>query len=278
MYYLIIILSVIMFGGCFYLNEVYSKKCGSSLKASLRFCFVSSVSGLLVLLVFNGFKFEFTLFTLLMALLSALVSFGFTFCGFCALKSINLSVYSVFSMLGGMLLPFLQGILFYKEDITFAKILCVILVGVSLLFTLKKDDGKKGYIFYIGIFVLNGMSGVLSKIFTEAPFQKTSAAGYSILICVCTAVISGILLLPDIKKPDFSGTGVAIIGGSLSKVANFLLVLALLHVDASVQYPLVTGGVMIVSTLICFFGKNKPAKRELISVAVAFVGMLALFI
>jgi hypothetical protein len=40
---------------------------------------------------------------------------------------------------------------------------------------------------------------------------------------------------------------------------------------------MVTGGTMIVSTLICFFGDKKPSKRELVSVAFAFLGMLALF-
>ena len=54
--------------------------------------------------------------------------------------------------------------------------------------------------------------------------------------------------------------------------------IALAHVDASVQYPMVTGGTMIVSTIICFFGDKKPRKKELVSVAFAFVAMLLLFI
>ena len=37
--------------------------------------------------------------------------------------------------------------------------------------------------------------------------------------------------------------------------------IALAHVDASVQYPMVTGGVMIVSTLICFLGAEIYGKR-----------------
>lgn len=41
---------------------------------------------------------------------------------------------------------------------------------------------------------------------------------------------------------------------------------------------MVTGGVMIVSTLICFFGKSKPSRKELLSVVVAFAAMLALFL
>ncbi|MBR2432837.1 MAG: hypothetical protein IKB23_07970, partial [Clostridia bacterium] len=79
-------------------------------------------------------------------------------------------------------------------------------------------------------------------------------------------------------KMKLSDTGVGVLNGITNRVANFLLVIALAHVDASVQYPMVTGGVMIVSTLICFFGKNKPSKKEILSVILAFVGMLALFV
>ena len=65
--------------------------------------------------------------------------------------------------------------------------------------------------------------------------------------------------------------------GVLNRVANYLLLLSLAFLPASVQYPMITGGVMIVSTLICFFGKNKPTKKELLSLLFAFAGMLALF-
>ena len=66
--------------------------------------------------------------------------------------------------------------------------------------------------------------------------------------------------------------------GILDKVANFLLVLALMHVDASVQYPMVTGGVIIVSTLACYFTERKPNKRELLAVLLSFIGLIILFI
>lgn len=57
-----------------------------------------------------------------------------------------------------------------------------------------------------------------------------------------------------------------------------MLVLALVHVDASVQYPMVTGGTMIVSTALSFFGDKKPNKGEILGVLLAFLGMLALFL
>lgn len=219
-----------------------------------------------------------------MALLSALNGFGFTICSFKALGLINLSVYSVFSMLGGMVLPFLQGILFFSEKLTVAKIVCLIFITIALLFTLEKGDKKKGLLYYIGIFTLNGMSGVLSKIFVSAPFEKTSVEGFQILISLVSIVLSFFILFIFFRdtKEDSKSSFLLISSCALSsitnKLANLWLVIALMHVDASVQYPMVTGGTMIVSTIICFFGKNKPTKNELISVAFAFLGMLALFI
>ena len=282
MYYLFIILSVVMFGGCFALNDVYRRLRGSGLRISLQFALTGALAGLVVLLCSNGFRLEYTHFTLIMALLSSLVGFGFTFCGFKALGSINLSLYSLFSMLGGMVLPFLQGILFYNEGITVAKILCFVLICIALLLTVEKGAKRTGVIYYVGIFTLNGMCGVISKLFTSLPFEKTSPAGYSILIALCTTVIAAILLpfFPNKgkKKDPALSIAVAAMHGSINRIANLLLVIALAHVHASVQYPMVTGGVMIVSTIICFFGKNKPRKKELASVLIAFLGMLMLFI
>jgi drug/metabolite transporter (DMT)-like permease len=295
-YYALIMLSVAMFGGGFALQDVYRKKRGSGLKISMESALIGALAGLVVLLIVNGFSFEITGFTLLMAFLSAVNGIAFTFCAFKSLDYINLSLFSLFSMLGGMALPFFQGIIFYNEGITLAKCLCVAFICVALALTVEKGDKKKGAIFYIGIFVLNGMGGVLSKIFTASTLPKVSAAGYSIWIALCTVVLSGIawailawadkrktiqseeLEIKPTKKLIWQSYGVGALYGAINKIANFFLVIALAHVDASVQYPMVTGGTMIVSTIICFFGEKKPSKKEMISVLLAFIGMLLLFL
>ncbi len=272
-----------MFGGCFALNDVYRKLRSSSIASSMESSFIGSVAGLAVLLAVSRFDFQATPFTLLIALFSALTGIGFIFCSFKALDSANLSLYSLFSMLGGMILPFFQGIIFYGEKITISKIVCVIFVCIALALTVSRDKKKKGTVYYIGVFVLNGMVGVLSKIFTSAPLEKTSAEWFSIWIAVFTAGISGALWLFFFRKKSMSkytwqAFGVSSLNGAINRIANFLLVIALVHLDASIQYPMVTGGVIIVSTLICFFGKNKPSKKEILSVISAFFGMLALFL
>lgn len=285
MYYGLIILSVVMFGGCFALQDVYRARQGDHLRASLQYGIIGSAAGLVVLWITNGFALEFTLFTLLMALVRALVSISFTFFSFRALGVANLSVYSLFSMLGGMVLPFLQGILFYEETFTIGKLLCLLLIAAAILMTVKRGGGKGGFIYYVGVFLLNGMSGVIAKLFAEAPFEKTSAAGFSLLSAACTLVLSLAIFLIFYRKREegmpplsLSSIGVGAAGGAVNNIANFFLVIALSHVEASVQYPMVTGGVIIVSTLLCYFGKKKPSKRELLSVALAFAAMMVLFL
>ncbi len=282
MYYALIVLSVIMFGGCFALNDVYQKMRGSGIKISMQFSALSSFAGLIVLLIVNNFKFEFTLFTLIMAIASAAVSVGFTFCSFKALGSINLSLYSLFSMLGGMVLPFLQGIIFYGEVITVAKIICMLFIITALVLTVERGEKSKGYIYYIGVFVLNGLVGVISTLFTRANYPKTSSAGFSVLIAICTTLLAILILLlrfgkTAFEKMTFSSVGIGAAAGAVNRGANYLLLISLVHVESSVQYPLVTGGVMIVSTIISFFGKTKPSKKEIITVFLAFLGMVALF-
>jgi len=97
MYYALIMLSVVMFSGCFALKENYGKRQGSGIKQSMVFLLISSVAGLVVMAIFGGFKLSYTHFTGIMALLSSLNALGFTLCSFKALNTINLSVFSLYS-------------------------------------------------------------------------------------------------------------------------------------------------------------------------------------
>ena len=283
-YYALIIAAVILFGFNFALNDVYRKVRGSTVKASLEATLFGGVIGIIVLIILNGFDLVFTPFLMIMSFISALNGFAFTFCGFKALNSINLSLYSLFSMLGGMMLPFVQGIVFYDEAITIPKVLCFLFICAALVLTVEKGEKRNGMIYYVGIFVLNGMSGVITKIYNTAPFVRGNAATYSVMSAAWGILVSGILLLTvfrrfsEEKKLSIKSIGVSAANGTLNRIANYMLVISLVHVESTVQYPMVTGGVMIVSTLICFFGKNKPKKKEIISVSLAFIGLLILFL
>ena len=279
LYYGVLLAAVTMFSFQFLFNGIFEKEYGNGLRAMLVFSAGSSLVGFLILFAINGFKFEFTWFSALMAFFAALDSIGYTYFSLKALGRINLSLYSMFSMLGGMILPSVVGILFYNEELTVGKGICYALLLMSLLLSSEKGEKKSGYIYYMGVFVLNGMSGVLSTIFQNAPYEKTSAAGYSMLIAL-TALVICLLFLPFVKGSGERLTKKAVVSmggyGVLCRVGNYLLLIALAHLPASAQYPFVTGGVMIISTIISLFTENKPSKREITGVAISFAALVIL--
>lgn len=287
--YAIVTAAVVMFGIQFLFNKLYGRESGNGMGATFIFSFIGGIIGVIALMIINGPQFDATPFTLVMATLSAVNSIVYTFCSLKAFDRINLSLYSLFAMLGGMILPFFQGIIFYDEPITVAKAVCVIFVVAALLLCTSKSDRKGGAIYYIGVFVLNGMSGVLTKIFQSSSFAKTSDAMYSIWGAAIRVLISAVVIVVmiaiskkrhsevlAIKKPNAKAVLYASGCGVLSNIANFLLLIALAVLPASVQYPFVTGGVMIVSTLISAITGAKPSKNEILSVVLSFIGILAL--
>lgn len=272
--------AVVMFGLQFFCNQQYERECKSSFTSSMMFIFGGALAGLVVLLAVNGMKWEFTPFTVIMAALAALDGMAFSFCSMKALGKINLSLYSLFSMLGGMVLPFCLGVFFFDEKFTPGKAICLVLVIIALTLSVEKGKSKGGTIYYIGVFVFNGLSGVISKFFQASDFAKTSEAAYSVWTAVVTALISGIALLISFRQSPMKLSLKAVFwmsgNGILNRVANFLLLLSLAYLPASVQYPMITGGVMIVSSLLGYFTPNKPKLKEWISVALSFAGIMAM--
>lgn len=282
--YLTLIISVLMFGVQFWLSDLYQKENGSSGVSVFLFSFLCSCSGIVCMCIINGFDFYLAPFTCLIAIIAALNSVLFNVCSLRSLEKVNLSKYSLYSMLGGMLLPFAVGVIFYGESITLAKVLCSLFIIVALALTVERKDKKTGgAIYYAGVFIFNGMSGVLSKIHTDAmaneSINTSSAAGYSIWLAVFSAVISLIaivILHKEFKMPSFKAVILGLSNGVFSKVANFLLLIALTTLPATVQYPFVTGGIIIISTFIAVLTKQKPSKKEFISVVLSFIGILLL--
>ncbi len=279
MYYGVLALCAVMFGTQFFFTKMFKDAYGNDFKAMCVSSVGSAVVGIVLLSIINGFSFGYTHFSLIMAIIVSVNSKLFTFCSLKALGKINLSLYSVFSMLGGMVLPFVVGVFFFDEPLTPGKIVCFVFIALAILVTIEKGDKKKGIIYYTGVFIFNGMSGVLSKIYTAMPFEKVGASEYSILCCIVNLVMSLILLwfVREVKRRISLKAVISIIGsGTLNRLANFLLLICLAYLPASAQYPFITGGTMVVSTVISYITHNRPGRKELLSVALSFIGILAL--
>ena len=278
MYYGILFAAVVMFGLQFFCNDKYQEIRGTSRRSAVELIFGSSLAGAVILFAIAGCNIALTPFTLLMSGVTAFIFIVMIYCSTMALGKTSLSVYSLFSQLGGMLLPFVAGILIYGEPMTAGKGICIAAVLVSVLLTIRPGEGKGGIGYCFVIFLFNGLLGIISKMYEEAEYAKASVLDYSVWTAFIATVVTGAALLLMKKEKAFGVKPALLVGGygALNKVGNYLLLVALTHLPASVQYPMVTGGVIVVSTLLSYFTPKKPSVKDYLSLVFALVGIMAL--
>ena len=274
LYYLLLIIATILFAFQFFFNQQYQRLRGNSMEASLTFSANVHCVICLMMLAINGFVWRWSWFSAGMALVRAVMDLTFGYCAIQALACANLSVYSTFSMLGGMLLPFFYGIALGGEEFTLSKFLCCLLISLSLFLTVQPGKhGRKSVFYYFAVFTLNGLYGVVAAIHQKFPGLAVDSQSFSAISSFFTVILAVVIFglkmkkLPMLKKPEVK---FVVLFGIFCGIGNLLLLIALKYLNASVQYPIVTGGTMVVSTLICLIRKEKLTKRDVLATAIAF--------
>ena len=283
LYYVLVIISTVLFSLQFLFNQRFQQTYGTGMKATQVFSLYKSLVIILMMLLISSFKVQFSWFSLGMATIYAVSSIAMGYYSLKAFSVANLSVYSVFSMLGGMILPFFLGVLFYDEgDNLVFKIICCALIVVAVLLNIKsgKQD-KKALFYYFAVFVLNGMAGVISKIHqSSTSLSPVDSTSFMLLTAAVSVVISAAWLLIAYREiPLIKGKNILFVTGYgvFNGLGNLFLLIALSGengLPASVQYPLVTGGVMVCSTVISTIRKEKLTVREYIATAIALLASI----
>ncbi len=156
--------------------KFYQKYFADGLKSTLLYPVIYSVAMTLFPLVLNGFKLQANLFAVLMALLLAFILIMQNIITIFAYKNGKVSISTMFLMLGGMLLPYIYGIIFSSEKPSVFAIIGMVVLTVSLFIPLieKKQSEKVKPLFIflcLIIFLLNGSNGVVCVI-----HQKSASA------------------------------------------------------------------------------------------------------
>lgn len=271
--YILIVIATILFSLQFLFNQKYQRINGNDMACSLSFSVYNAAFVAILMLALNKFKLEFSCFSLAVAGIYSLNGVLCTYFSLQALAKANLSMFSVFAMMGGMLLPVLYGALFANEAFTLTKGACCALIALSLALTIQAKEGQKGaFVCYGAVFVFNGMSGVLSKIHQSSPKPHVTSQGFLVLSSLITLVLCLFLLLLTQKRiPLVKGKSLKYVAGFalFTGIGNLFLLLALKGLPASVQYPIVTGGVIVCSTIISFLRKESLRPRHYLSAAIA---------
>lgn len=292
--YIFVFLAVICFALQFAFTKIYEDTVGKSLNISLVMLVIISIVGSVIFFITGGFKVELSDISLIWSTALAIIMIPYYIIGLKVIHLGSLAVYSMFMMLGGMLVPFFYGILFLNEKISTGKFLGTLLIAFFIIFQAlaqpsKKEEknGQKTKIIFFAlcllIFFINGMTGVIAKAHSISD-GAVSESDFTVIYCFFTATLSLIFLIlncikntgekiSEIKKvlkikPFLTLT---ILGGA-AYGGNYFLLLAANHVPASVQFPLVSGGVIVLSALFsAFIFKETLSKAEWVSVFGAFI-------
>ena len=257
---------------------------------------LASALGAVLYLIIGGFNVSVSPVSLILAAVYAVIMIPYYLISVKVLSLGSLAVYSMFMMLGGMLIPFLYGVLFLDEDISHAKLVGCVLLTLFIVLqaigqrtaeeaTEESNRGKQGLLLLlcICIFAVNGMTGVIATVHQNQA-QAVDEISFTVLSCSLTLAISlialGILLATRKREKRLKDAATALkplpallsllIGGAMY-TGNFLILLAANKVPASVQFPLISGGTIALSALICTTAfKEKLSVTEWVAVGGAF--------
>ena len=274
-YYFFILISAMLFSGQFLFQQGYQGLRGSSFSSAMAFAAHSGLTVFLIMLAINGFQIQFSWLSFLIASIYACVNIILSCFSLRALKTANLSLFSMFAMLGGMLLPFGYGILLCGEDLGLKKFIGCLLILAALTLTIDPSKMEKETLLsYILVFILNGIAGMISKFHQSLEVNSINSQSFMGTACMMTFVISTLIFRGregHLPKPGVCGlkytAGYALFWG----VGNLLVLIALKHIPASVQFPAVTGGVIVFSTILSLVRRENVGKREMLSAGTAFL-------
>lgn len=286
-YYLMIALAVILLAMDFSVNKLYQKRYGTSLASGLKF---NALLGLFIAIIFfaiNGFRFEFSMYSMLMASMAAISVMSYNILGFRVLKAGNMAFYTLFLMCGGMLVPYVWGVVFLQEKLTVFYVLGLALITASMVITAKDKAIPGGHIFAlcIVIFFLNGISSITGKAHqiervyrcvTETEFVMMTGIAKCIIASAAYAVVKrkGAAKSDTNAKNSFAwGVLFVVLSALLSGLSYILQLSGAKQLPATVLYPLITGGTIVFSSVAgAIFFREKISKRLVFSIIVCIAG------
>ncbi|MCR4720079.1 MAG: EamA family transporter [Firmicutes bacterium] len=287
-WYVLIFMAAIGCAANFALTKVYQLNQGNSQETGIVFNFLVGIVGFLIYFGICGFKISITPFSLILAILLAVFIGLYTIIGFKIMSIGSIAVYTVFLMLGGMILPYFYGVIFLGEGVTLTKIIALLLMTAAIILQRDVSNNKGKAVFYllcVLVFIINGAVSIVSKMHQiDLGYKTVSENEFVALKNAARAVMFG-GMLPFIKKGKWTMLSikpkmyiVIALTGLFSNTAYLLQLICAAHLPATVQFPITTGGTIIFTALagVACFGE-KLEKRQVAGLIIC-LGATILFV
>lgn len=312
MYYAMLIGASFLFGSQFMVTKAFEKNYGKTVRASLSFSLLYSLFAgvifFIIKLVSSGTVFNLNSFSLCMAFGLSLVNILSSTIGIKTLALGDIAVYSLFLMLGGMIVPFFAGIVFLKESVSVCNLIGVAIMIIALCLPVffgkqnknageaqtdgdtKKKTSVFFYVLCVFLFILNGLSSTLSKFNSVREGAALGAEftfytyGIQFVISLAAFALTTASGKSDktqneekqpviLFRPVAIGCGAAF--GAVNGTAFLMSSVAAEHVVAVAQYPLITGATILFSSLLAFlFYREKPTALQLVQIVISLAATI----
>lgn len=247
----------------------------------------SAIIACICLWVAKGFKIEVNGITLVFALFYGLLSTASLFFMVFAYSRISITLTSIISMSGGIIIPMLFGIIFGGEILTLRLIISALLILSASILPVVKDIFKNTDIkfiwFLVLYFVFAGLPSILNKLYTQNPHVNDKLSYFfltNVFMLIICAVAVAILYFNSKKKGGFERISTPLVINSctrtaLSLVSSYLSVSALSLLPVSLYSVLTASlgllGNALMSTLLF---KEKMSTTGKISFCLAIASII----
>ncbi len=273
----------------FIFNKLFTSRSNGTFNAGIWCALATALCMLVYLLPMGNFALEISVSAIICSLLYTACSLLCTGMTILALKSGKISVTSMYTLLGGLILPFLWGIVAYGEEFNLTKGIGIVILLLSMISNVLWDklfeknppadaeQNRPTLRFYFYCFILFMTNGIISIATTQSQkaADAVSSDAFLILCKIETAaaalvilLIIGILRKKDgeanglknafvgiVKHPPMTGKVFGILLGSCALyavcngVGNIFSLNCAKTMAASIQFPVISAVVIVLGAL-----------------------------
>lgn len=301
-YYLIVLLAVIGLAGNFCLTKLYQNRTGTGFRISVLF---NIITGAFTATLFffingfmNGFSLHFTSFSWLMATLLLFFCGSYALIGFKIIAMGNIAVYTLFLMLGGMMLPYFFGLIYLEETFSYLRlaglVLMIVAIALSGMNNNNRQKRRNSWLFFVLcmiVFCLNGGGSIVSKIhqLPENEFRAAASPAFVMMAGIIRVVVFSLIYLgirikdrktSEEKRPrpiklPLSVIGIMFASSAVDGASYLCQLIGASHLPATVLYPMITGGSVVLTALAGrIFFKQKLSLPGAVGIVLCFVATL----
>ena len=297
-YYLMVLGAAVSIAAVFVLNKIYQNKVGTSMSEAVKKNIPTAFVTAALFFSMAGFKFRFNAFTLLMAAILAVLFLVSVLVCYKGYAKGSISLFTMFQMQGGMLLPFIYGI-FYGNNVSPFAIIGIIVMILSLIIPFFREKQSFSIIFILlcgSVFFINGGVSIGSYIFSNSP-NGTSIFDFLVLNNLISGIFSIVLYAVMRRKyPKQNNEGVVadsevqnssvqknsvvlwlliVSSAILNGISFYLQLVGAVHLPAVALYPMITGGTVIFTTLAgLFIFKEKLNIKSIVGILLTFAATI----